>query len=629
MNIINKKKGPLRTEVIVPITIILIFLTIYFNFFFDSHIKSGIEFFGIKTYRAEINVARVKTNFLNPSLSIYGIQITDKKKPDYNILEIEKVHLTLLWNALLRGKIVIPEASILQIKTNSKRRKIGRILPPEKRKTKGLVTKAVEKTLNQLKEKNQSNLLSDIFSIAGGENYTDQLKKLENDFNTQKKIKILKEDLKLKEKEWKKYIDELPSESEIKQLTKKMESIKIDFNKPETIEGSLKKINSLYKETQTKYKTIDNVKKTFKADINKYKLQYEELEKLIEKDINEVLKKLNIPSLTLDELNKMLLGNLVASQLKNLMKYKDMARKYLPNKTTQNSEFTPAERIKGIDYSFPKKKSYPRFWLKKVQVSSQYKNKEAGNLSGILKNLTNNPKLIGFPTTFDLKGSFPKDGITGISAHLNIDHSTSLEKESGFIYIESFPIKRGLLVQSKDVILGYEKTTGQSKIEFELKNEKIIFKSKNFFKDTNYFVKTRNKNLKTFLDETLKKLGTLDLTIQFSGSWSHFNLGINSNLAEALFKAIVSQVSDEITNLRKNMETQIKDLINKKKNELKRQIYQLETQWELLFKKSEKNIKVVETQIQKKKEKALKKETKKIEEKGKKELNKLLEKIKF
>ena len=629
MNTTVKKKGIIRTEVLLPLLIVTVLFTFYFKYFFDSHLRSGLEFVATRIHGAEVNVSSLKTNFFAPSLFIYGIQITDKKEPVKNILEIGQIRLKLLWDALLRGKFVIPEASILQIKTDSKRNRPGRILPPNKRKSKNPLTRATEKTLDQLKQKNRSNLLSDILSLAKGTNYKDQLKKLENDFEAQKKIKILGESLKDKEKEWKKHIERLPNESQIKQLTKKMESIKMDLSNPESIKNSLGKVDSLYKELKTKYKTIENIKETFKTDIKKYRDQYQELEKIIQQDVDKALKKLNIPSLDLKEINKMLLGNLVASQLKILMKYKDSARKYMPNKTPKNQELTPAQRAEGVNYRFPKNKSYPRFWLKKAQVSSQFKNGETGYVTGILKNLTNNPKLLGFPTILDLKGDFPKNEIIGASIHLNVDHTTSVEKESGSLFVKSFPLKKNLLLQSRDMVLGYEKAIGQSEIDFELKNQELSFQSKNFFKNVNYSVKARNKNLKRIMDEILKKLNTLDFSINVKGSWDHFSLGINSDLAYKLMNAITSQISTEVANIRKNAEKQIKDLINKNKNELKKQINQIERQWMFSFKKSEKSVQSMETQVQKKKEEILKKETKKIEEKGKKEIKKLLEKIKF
>ena len=151
----------------------------YTKYFFDGHLRRGIEFGATMAHGAEVNVGGLKTNFFEPSISIYKIQVTDKSEPSLNIIEIGKIKLQLLWDALLRGKFVIPESSVLDIQLKSKRKRPGRILPPPKESEgRGMVSKAADQTINQLKAKNSSNYLSDLISIAGGTNYKDQLKKM-------------------------------------------------------------------------------------------------------------------------------------------------------------------------------------------------------------------------------------------------------------------------------------------------------------------------------------------------------------------------------------------------------------------------------------------------------------------
>ena len=47
---------------------------------------------------------------------------------------------------------------------------------------------------------------------------------------------------------------------------------------------------------------------------------------MVDDDINGITDKMNIPSLDPKEINKMLLGNLIAAQLGSLYKYKEAAR---------------------------------------------------------------------------------------------------------------------------------------------------------------------------------------------------------------------------------------------------------------------------------------------------------------
>ena len=629
MNTTVKKKGPIRTEALVPIILVLALFIFYFKYFFDSHLRLGIQFVGTKIHGAEVNVARLKTDFFAPSIVIGGIEVTDKKKPEQNIVEIGQIHLELLWDALLRGKFVIPESSILQIQTGTQRQKPGRILPPRKKK-KGIVTKATETTLDQLKQKHESNLLSDAFSVAGGTHYKDQLKKLEGEWKAGKKIKALEKELEITKQDWKKRLEKLPNDSEIKQLVKKVESIKIDAKTPKSFKESIQKVDRLYKEIRTQYKNLKEAKKRWKADIAKYNSQYKELEKLIQEDIEEVLKKVNIPSLDPDEINKMLLGNLVASQMTNLMRYKDMADQYLPNKKTKKSEkWTPEKRANGVNYRFPKNKSYPRLWLQKAKIHSQAREGKSGDISGTLKNLTNSPVHLGLPTTFDLEGDFPNQEIMDLSVHINIDHTTEVKKKSGHIQVGSFPLRENSLVKSKEVELGYKKAIGKSKIEFQLQNQTLSIQSGSSFKNVDYFVKCENKNLERILREVLEKLNTFDFGVQVKGSWDSFSLSMNSNLGHRLLQAIESQVFSEIKNARENVKKQVEHLIGNQKAELKKQVTHWERQLGLSLEKRQKSLQSLETKANEKKKNILKKEKGKIEEKGKKEIKKLLDKIKF
>jgi uncharacterized protein (TIGR03545 family) len=633
----TKKKGPIRIEAIVPITIIILLLALYFTLFFDSHLRRGLEYAATQAHGAEVNVSVVKTSFFEPSITISQIQVTDKSKPEFNFIEIGSIKLKLMWDALLRGKFVIPESSILKIQVQSKRKKPGFILPPPKKSNeKGMVTKAAEKTLDQLKDKNNSNALSDLFSIAGGVNYKDQLKKMESEFKAQEKIKTLGADLKNKEQEWKKRIDSLPDESEIKQLVKKVETLKINTSNPVEIQKSLKEVDSVYKEASEKYKTIEEAKKTFQSDFKKYETEYKLLEQSIKDDISHITEKLNIPSLDPQEINKMLLGNLVASQLGGLMKYKDLARDYMPTKSAQErraekqaQELTPTERAKGIDYRFPKAKSYPKFWLQKAQISSQSSEGAAGDLIGTIKNITNNPKHLGLPATFDFKGGFPHQNILDVNGNITVDHTTDIPKEFGSLSVGFFPVTENHLTKSKDVELGYKKADGSSQIKFNLQEGQLTFESNSLFKKIEYYVNATDKNVNRILTGVISGLNDLDLNILAKGSWNNLSLSINSNLGRKIQDAIKNQISGEIEKARKEVEAFVRNKVDGEKAKLNAEITKLEQKLGVSFKNREEAINSVKAAVEQKKNSATKAETKKIEEKGKKELKKLLKGIKF
>ncbi len=629
-----KKKGPIRVEALIPLTLVILLFGLYFKFYFDAHLRYGLAYAGTQANGAEVNISSLRTNFLAPSISIYDIQVTNKNKPEFNIVRVGKITLALKWDALLRGKFVIPESSVEKIQANAKRQRPGRVLPPESSSSqaKGEVAKAAEKTIDQLKKKNEENLLSDVFAVVGGTDVKDQLKNMEGQIESKKKMQALEKELKGKEQEWKKKIDELPDESEMKQLVKKVEGLKIDTKNPAAIKASLKKVDAVYKEARQKYKTIDAAKKALKADMNKYQSEYKQIEKMVQNDIDGITKKLNIPSLDPKEINKMLLGNLIASQIGGLYKYKNLAREYMPTKSADQrkkdkeaKQLTPVERAVGVNYRFPKKKSYPRFWLQKATISSSSKEGESGDLEGTLQNFTNNPRHLGLPMTFDFKGGFPHQKIMGVVGNIVVDHTTDQPMEKGTVKIGSFPVTKNTLTKSDDVELGYNKAEGSSAIEFTMQNESVQLLAKSLFQEVEYYSEAKDPNVARLLTGVTHGLSDLTLNVRAKGSWDDLSLHINSNLGQKIANAIKGQISAEINRARAQVEQHVRGLVGKEKGKLQGQLGDLEKKLGVSLKGREDAVKSVEQAVDKKKKDAKKQGTKKLEEKAKD----LLKGIKF
>lgn len=72
-----KKKGPIRFEAIIPVTIISLLSFVYFSFYFDLHLKNLFEYIGTQANGAEVNVGSVNTSFIKGSFSLNKLEVTD------------------------------------------------------------------------------------------------------------------------------------------------------------------------------------------------------------------------------------------------------------------------------------------------------------------------------------------------------------------------------------------------------------------------------------------------------------------------------------------------------------------------------------------------------------------------
>ncbi len=127
---VKKPKGPIRFEAIIPITIIWVVSLIYFTYFFDHHLKKAIEWAATQANGAEVNVNVVKTSFIKGEFLMEKIEVTNSEMPKFNLVEVGRVHFKYLWDALLRMKFVVEDASIDVIQMGTKRAHEGFVVPP-------------------------------------------------------------------------------------------------------------------------------------------------------------------------------------------------------------------------------------------------------------------------------------------------------------------------------------------------------------------------------------------------------------------------------------------------------------------------------------------------------------------
>ncbi|MCJ8275300.1 MAG: TIGR03545 family protein, partial [Bdellovibrionales bacterium] len=519
-----------------------------------------------------------------------------------------------------------------------KRRRPGRILPKTnerggKSAAEAAVSQAADQTIDQLRNKNSNNYLSDMLAVAGGTNYKDQLKKMENDLKSSQRAKELEKELKAKEKEWKKRIDGLPKESEIKQLSEKVKKFKFNSKNPAEIKKSLKALDNIYKEARQKYKTVEGAKKSFDADFKKYNSEFKSIEQMVQKDINDITRKLNIPSLDPKELTQMLLGNMVANQLGSIMKYKDVAREYMPAANSKEErkakKLTTAERANGVNFKYMTTTSYPLFWLKKAQISSKSGSAQEGDLTGTLMNVTDAPKHIKKPATLHFEGGFPNSQIYDVVGDVVVDHTTDNPKESATFTVGKFPVDENTFSKSEDVTFGYKKADGKSQIKVLLENQTVNIASQSLFTNVDYFVDSKDSRLKGILEGITKDLNDLTLNVRAKGSWDDLKLNMNSNLGQKLSNAIKAQLEAQVKKAKQDVEQHVRGLVDGEKAKLQGEIGKLEKQLGVSLKSREAAMNSVKSEVDKKKKESVNKEKKKAQKKLEKEAKKLFKGIKF
>jgi uncharacterized protein (TIGR03545 family) len=623
----KKAKGPIRVEAIVPVTIVFLLVFAYFHFFFDYHLRKGIEFGATYANGAEVNVGSLKTSFLNASMHVGDIQVTNKEKPKENIVQVGGLSFKTEWGGLLRGKVVISDAAIDNIMVNTVRKHEGRVLPVKKssessmESIKGTALKETEKVLD-------GNIFGDIAAVAGGENYKDKLNDIKGELKSSAFITKMEGELKEKEKLWKERIEKLPKKEEFKAIEDRVKALKVDGKDPAAAIKAISEIDKIYKEVDTKVKTVKDTKEALSSDINQYKNVYGDVQKFIDEDIKDLEGKMGIPSLDPKDLAMRVFGRQFAGQIQRAEKYMRLAREYMPppKKKGEKDEFTPREHEVGKTYIFPTTTFYPQFWLKRAHINSKASEGGfSGNIAGDILNVTNDPKSLGKPAEAKLSGDFPNSNISGVLMHAVIDHTTDIPKESGTIKVASFPLMDVMLSKSSDVTFGFKQATGSSELKAELQEENLKLTFNATFDKIDYIVEAEKAKVKEVLTGISQGLGALTLNGHADGTWTNMSLGLNSNLAERMQAALKAEFDRQLAGVKDKLREEVNKKVAGQKEKLMAQVKGFEDKFGVSLKSQDDAINSLKGKLDEEKNKAQKQQGQKLEDAGKK----LLKKFKF
>ncbi|MCB0415518.1 MAG: TIGR03545 family protein, partial [Bdellovibrionales bacterium] len=549
----SKKKGPIRFEAVIPFLIICALFYVYFSLFFDSNIRSASEWIGTRVNGAEVNVAKVKSSFWNAYLHIYGVQVTDKEKPEQNIIEIGSIKFDLLWDALLRAKFVVETSNIEDIKLMSKREHPGHVLPPsdESSQAKSKLEKGV---LDQAEKDFNKNVLGDVASVLGGTEQGQQIAKINETLSSEKKIKELQEELKKKEAVWQERLKKLPNQKELDGLVNKAKSLKFDSNNPQQFANDLQALQKILQEADQKIKLVQQTNSDLQSDIKKTENDIKQIDQWVKQDIAELQKRMKIPSIDVKSFTMGLFGQMFAEKLAKARPYIAMAKEYMPPAKSEKQkeqdnedQLVPKKRSAGMNFEFPKKKSYPLVWIKKAVISSKSDNSSfSGDLEGVITDITSNPVHLGKPTIATLKGGFPNQEISGIDAKLILDHTTDHPVDTLTGKVSSYPMNSLSLAQGDSVNFEIEKAKGASNFSGILKDKVLNVRVNSSFNQVKYNVQAQNKDLDEILKDTVKRIPLITLNTTARGGWNDIAWGFDSNLGSELSNGIKRNIQARI-----------------------------------------------------------------------------------
>ena len=559
-----KKVGMIRFEAIIPLAIVIGVIVFYFAFFFDMHLRRGLEYGATLANGAEVNIGQLNTSVLNASVVISDVEMTNPSLPSSNRIQIGTINFHLLWDALLRGKVVINEASITDVQINTPRKLPGRVLPVQQD---GLGESYSDKVLGEIKEEFSQNVVGDLAAIAAGANPVGQLNEMGADLKSNTVLAGIHKSLDEKNQQWQSRMAAMPKGEDFADMQRRLSNVKLENLQDITqIQASLKELESLRDDFDVKSKSVQTSGAALTADLGTFRATFSELDKVIKEDVRDLQAHMRLPPLDAAALSRALFGMDVLGKVQQARNYMEQARSYMPVKRDQKSTSDVRERKAGHNYAFARLNGYPRFWLKKALISAR--STGGSTLSGEILDVTSSPYMIGRPMMATIKGDLPQQGITGIKAELMIDHTTSMPVERLLMEVGKYSVTDRSLVDSQNVEIKISKAESAVKFMAELREENVDMHLTNQFTQVAIEVKSQSDIAQKMISASVAGLNTVNLNAHVTGVWSELDWQLSSNLGEALERGMRRYLQGEIDAARARIESQVNDRITEQRQNL-------------------------------------------------------------
>ncbi len=562
----KRKKGPIRVEAIVPFALACVGIWAYFTFFFDGHLRRGLEYVGTLANGAQVDVATFRTSFLKGSLRIQGIEVTHPDKPTHNRVQLGEIHFKFLWDALLRAKFVVNDASVLLIETDRPRKKPGRVLPPEP-PTEGpsWMQSAKQRVIAQLKEEIGGSSLGRAAKMLEGFNPAKAIGQLKT-LKTAEKIDQLLRELAEQEKAWSQALSAVPGAAQIDNLKGRVNAIDVNISNPAEAPGKIAQLTGLLQESQGLVSSVKGQGDALTSGVTQFGGAAGVVEASLKEDRKMLEAQLQLPKLDAKDLAKELFGQDVLAQAKQAETYVAMAREYMPAKGKKDEVQAPPPRGQGRNYRFGTPRSYPMFWLQKAVVSSKISDSEyAGNFEGTLVDFTSEPKLLNRPAVARVKGEFTQRKILGIELLGTFDHAGDVARDEVRASVASFPIAAKMLTKSEAVDFGFAQATGRAVMSAVMEGDRLVLKAESTFRELEYLVRASSRPFEETLRGVVAGIQTVTAEAQLMIENGKYDLDLRSNLATELERGFKRQLDAKLTEARKKIDEIIQKQIGEKR----------------------------------------------------------------
>jgi uncharacterized protein (TIGR03545 family) len=523
-------KKLIRWQGLIAFIGIVVLLSVFFIVFADKIAKMTIEKTGTMVVGAVVDLDDVDLALFPLGLKIKGLRVTNPDEPMKNAFEIMRADLSLSASNLLWRKILINKMAVDGVKFNTPRKKSGAIKVSKKSREPER-SKQTESTKEELKGRKLPSFdVKDVKTILKKEKLLtlEEAKKLQNDIEQQKKF-------------FEKQLKELPDENKFegyKNRIKKLEKVS-SFQEVLT---AAKEIKTLKKDIEKDINQLKNTRKNLNATVNMLQSRLKKLPQYPMEDFRRINSKYSLSPQGMGNLTHLIFGPTYAKWVENgLVWYQKIAPIVKKGrKSDEKQEGVEPVRGKGVNVHFEEYEPLPELLIKHTSVSFEV---PAGDFSGYIKNITNNQRIAGAPTTYEFDGKELK-GVDLVKITGNFDHmSPDTPKDTIGATVRGFKVAGLSISDSEEFPLTLETALANLNLDAVIKGNAVDSKMEFILSSVRFQEPKEDSSIVLrSIRNALSAVTDCSITADIKGTLDKQDIKIASDLDNRLKKAISQTV---------------------------------------------------------------------------------------
>ncbi len=525
----------IRWQGLVAFVVLAALLAVFFYFFAETLVKKTIISSGEVAFGAEVNVEEVQLSYSPLQLTVMGLQVTDKDKPEQNVFSFEKATAGVDVLQYLFGKIIVDDLTVSQLAFSSVRSRPGSVYKNTDESFDTPDKSISDKAKEMLPEIDMQ--LPDVQSLLNDNNLltVKASKELQASYESeQAKLKVLK--------------GQLPSKNKLKSYQDKVTAL--GNSKVESI-ADIEKIKAKFEVIKTEFKAdqaiVDKAKQQIIASKELLAKRVAQLKSAPSKDWQEIEQKYQLESVDAEDFAHILFGQQARAYVqKAKWAYEKMAP-FVNNIKAEKSEEQQYAHTKGRFVFFKEDKPLPAILIKKALFSIVT---EPGELTVKGNELTHQHWLRGKASKLDF--SSVANGEFRLNSDFQFSESDEFDAH-GTWSISERALANVNLTESKALTLTLKKAQLNGEGSFTFINDEISAENNLSLQGASYQGQAKSKLSELLLD-TIKSLDTLTVNIGVKGGLDNAKFSIDSSLNDALTGAFKQQVAGKLEEFKKKVD---------------------------------------------------------------------------